>query len=180
MSPTEWVAIGVLGKTRGNRGELFAISLAGRPERFEGLQRVWLFGLPAPAPDGIPYEIETVWLHDGRPVLKFRGVDSISAAQTLTGAEVRLPASEKLPLEAGAFYEADLVGCQVVERASGAALGEVAALHDSGGAGVLEVRTGAGGELLIPFARSICVDIDVAARRIAVDLPEGLKELNQK
>jgi len=36
-----------------------------------------------------------------------------------------------------------------------------------------------GGELLIPFARAICVEIDVAARRIVVDLPAGLKDLNR-
>jgi ribosomal 30S subunit maturation factor RimM len=35
------------------------------------------------------------------------------------------------------------------------------------------------GGLLIPFARSICKQIDPAARRIAVELPEGLKDLNR-
>jgi len=34
------------------------------------------------------------------------------------------------------------------------------------------------GELLIPLAQEICVRIDVAARRIEVALPEGLRELN--
>ena len=42
-------------------------------------------------------------------------------------------------------------------------------------AGLLVVEGG----LLIPFARSICVEIDPAAKRIAVELPEGLKELNR-
>jgi len=32
---------------------------------------------------------------------------------------------------------------------------------------------------LIPFARAICVAIEPEARRIVVDLPAGLKELNQ-
>jgi ribosomal 30S subunit maturation factor RimM len=34
------------------------------------------------------------------------------------------------------------------------------------------------GELLIPLAQEICVDVDLAARRIVVVLPEGLRELN--
>ena len=180
MSPSEWVAIGVLGKTRGNRGEIFAISLAGRPERFEGLQRVWLFGRSPAVADGTSYELESVWLHDGRPVLKFRGIDTISDAEVLTGAEVRLPLSERIPLEEGAFYEADLIGCRVWERGSGEPLGEVTALRESGGPGHLEIKTPDGAELLVPFARSICVKIDIAARRIEVDLPEGLKELNRQ
>jgi ribosomal 30S subunit maturation factor RimM len=36
-----------------------------------------------------------------------------------------------------------------------------------------------GGELLIPFAGSICTEIDPSRRRILVDLPEGLKDLNR-
>ena len=34
------------------------------------------------------------------------------------------------------------------------------------------------GELLIPLAQEICVDVDLATRRIVVVLPEGLRELN--
>ena len=36
------------------------------------------------------------------------------------------------------------------------------------------------GDWLIPFARSICVEIDPAAKRIVVDLPEGLLEVNER
>jgi ribosomal 30S subunit maturation factor RimM len=63
----------------------------------------------------------------------------------------------------------------VVERRSGESLGRVAAWQDGGGAGLLELDDG----LLIPFARAICVEIDPARRRIAVDLPEGLKDVNR-
>jgi len=172
----EWVAIAILGRTRGNSGEILAIPLAGQPERFEGLERVWLFG-PA---EGGRFDIESVWLHDGRPVLKFRGIDSISDAEALVGAEVRLPIAERMPLEEGEFYQAELVGCEVVEGPSGEPLGEVTGWQDAGGPSLLQVRMRDGGELLIPFARAICVEIDVAARRILVDLPAGLKELNRE
>jgi 16S rRNA processing protein RimM len=176
----EWVAIAILGKTRGKRGEILAIPLAGRPERFEDLQRVWLAGDSPLAEEGSRYEIESVWLHDGRPVLKFRGIDTISEAEALVGAEVRLPAAERMPLEEGEFYQADLIGCEVVEQPSGELLGEVTGWQEAGGPNLLQVRMRAGGELLIPFARAICVEIDVAARRIMVDLPAGLKELNRE
>jgi ribosomal 30S subunit maturation factor RimM len=35
------------------------------------------------------------------------------------------------------------------------------------------------GELLIPLAEEICVEIDVAAKRIRIDPPEGLLDLNR-
>lgn len=46
------------------------------------------------------------------------------------------------------------------------------------GTPILHVET-ARGELLIPLAQDICVGVSVAARRIDVILPEGLRALNQ-
>jgi len=164
-----WVAIAVLGKTRGNRGELTAVPLGGKPERFQALREVFLFG------SGTRYEVESTWFHQGTLIFKFRGVDTISAAEMLSGAEVCVPREQRIPLEPGEFFQDDLVGCQVVDRRTGQTLGAVSGWQDSGGAGLLEVN----GDLLIPFARAICVEIDPAARRIVVDLPDGLKELNR-
>jgi 16S rRNA processing protein RimM len=167
----EWVTLAVLGRTRGNRGEITAIPLSGKPERFQTLRTVFLqTGSAAPH----PAELESAWFHDRTLILKFRGVDSISDAEALSGAELRIPASERAPLEAGEFYQSDLIGCEVVDR-SGRLIGHVQAWHDGGGAGLLELEH----ELLIPFARNICVDIDPAARRITVELPPGLEDLNR-
>jgi 16S rRNA processing protein RimM len=164
-----WIAIAVLGKTRGNIGELTAFPLSGKPERFEELSEVFLFGT------GTRYEVESTWFHNGTLIFKFQGVGSISQAELLVGQEVRVPASQRIPLVQGEFFQDDLVGCQVVDHLTGQALGSVTGWEDGGGAGLLVVDSG----LLIPFARSICVDIDPAARRIAVELPEGLKDLNR-
>jgi 16S rRNA processing protein RimM len=165
----EWIAIAVLGKTRGNRGELTAFPLSGKLERFEALEEVFLFG------SGARYEVESTWFHNGTLIFKFRGVDSISDAELLTGAEVRVPLSQRIPLEPGEFFQDDLMGCQVVDRQSGQPLGKVAGWEDGGGSGLLVLDN----DLLIPFVRTICVEIDPAARRIAVELPEGLKDLNR-
>ena len=169
-SPADgWVAIAVLGKTRGNRGELTAVPLSGKPERFEALEEVFLFG------SGTRYEVESTWFHQGTLIFKFRGVDTISAAELLAGAEVRVPLAQRMPLDPGEFFQDDLIGCQVVDRRTGQTLGKVSGWEDGGGAGLLVVDGG----LLIPFARSICVEIDPAAKQIAVELPEGLKDLNR-
>jgi 16S rRNA processing protein RimM len=168
----EWVTVAVLGKTRGHRGEITAVALSSKPERYQNLGEVYLFGDTAEPPQR--YEVESTWFHDATLIFKFRGVDSISDAEPLRGAEVRIPIQERMALEPGEFFESDLIGCEVVERATGESLGRVSEWQDAGGSGLLVV-----GNLLIPFARSICVEIDPAARRIAVELPEGLKDLNR-
>jgi len=149
----------------------------GRPaEAFRQVRQVEVGGAPGAARW---LEIEWVREHRGRLLIKFRGVDSIAAAEELAGAELRIPRSQRRELPAGEYYQSDLIGCQVVERGGGRRLGVVAGWQECGAAPLLEVDTGApGGPLLVPFARSICVEVDLAERRIVVDLPEGLKELN--
>ena len=163
------MTIAVLSRARGNRGELAAVSLSSEPERFERLERVYLFG------DGRPFQVESVWFHDGELIWKFRGVDSISEAEALRGAEVRIPLAERRKPQEGEYFQSDLVGCQVVEQATGQVLGEVTKFEENGGSGLLVVGDG----LLVPFVRSICLEIDTDRRRIVVELPDGLKELNR-
>jgi len=168
----EWVTIALLGKTRGNRGEVTAFPLSSKLERFESLKEVFLFGT------GERREVESTWFHNGTLIFKFQGVDSISDAELLAGVEVRVPASERVRLEEGEFFQDDLIGCDVIDKRTGESIGPVTAWDDGGGSGLLVVGKG-DDALLIPFTRSICVEINPAARRITVDLPEGLKDINR-
>ena len=171
---SRWVAIARLGRAWGNRGGLAAVSLTSKPERFQQLREVFLFRDGAPVGAG-GFEVESVRQHLSEWIFKFRGVDTISDAERLERAEVRVPIAERVALEQGEYYLSDLIGCEVREQRTGELVGMVTGWEDAGGGGVLEV----GGDLLIPFARSICVEIDTQAKRILVNLPEGLKDLNR-
>jgi len=88
------------------------------------------------APGGEKYQIETNWFHSGTLVFKFRGVDTISDAEALYGREVRIPASQRTPLDEGEYFQSDLLGCEVVARRTGESLGHVTAWDDGGGTGL--------------------------------------------
>jgi 16S rRNA processing protein RimM len=165
----DWVAIGRLWRARGNRGELLGELDSSDPEREQKLRQVAL------EVDGRRQvmQVEETWRHDGRPVFKFAGVDSISDAEKWEGAEMLVPASEVEPAEEGAYSYADLVGCKVLGDAE---VGVVTEVEEYGGAPLLKVEAADGHEILIPFARSICKVIDVASKTIRVELPEGLLE----
>jgi len=174
VPPGGWVAVALLGKPRGNRGEVTALALSDKLDRYEALREVCLFG-PGESASSRRYQVESTWFHNGTLIFKFRGVDTISDAEPLAGAEVRVPMSQRAPLEPGEFFQSDLVGCEVVDRRTGESLGRVSGWEDSGGSGLLVVE----GRLLIPFVRAICVEIRPQAKRIAVELPAGLKDLNR-
>jgi 16S rRNA processing protein RimM len=156
---------------------LEAASLTSGPERFEQVQEVWLFGAEAAPGEARPVEIESVWEHRGRLVFKFRGFDSISDAERLKGADVRIPLEERAPLAEGEYYQSDLVGCEVIDRRTAEKIGVVTGWQENGGPSLLEVDVGRRDPALVPFARGICTVIDVPGRRILADLPEGLLDL---
>jgi 16S rRNA processing protein RimM len=146
---------------------LSALPLSDRRERFGALRKVTVAGRAL--------EIENAWWHQDRLVLKFRGIDSISDAEALAGAEVEVAPEERVSLDQDEYFLSDLVGCSVVDQKSGTVLGTVDGWEETGG-GPMLLNVG---DVLIPFARTICVEVNPSDKRIVVDLPEGLAELNQ-
>ena len=165
----QWTAIAALVKPRGNKGELTAVSLSSKPDRFAHLTKVHLFG------DGSEFTIERIWDHDGTLVFKFAGVDSINDAEKLRGAEVRVPSEERVPLDEGEYFHSDLIGCEVRDLATNRLIGKVTGWEEYGGPSLLDIDNG---RILIPFVKAICPEIDPQARVIKVQLPEGLEDLN--
>ena len=116
------------------------------------------------------------WFHMDTLVFKFRGVDTISDAERLSGAEVRVPA------ERARSPGRERVLSVGPDRLRGVRCGQRRARRIVSPVGKTPAAMGSWwwtAVCLIPFARSICKQIDPAARRIAVELPEGLKDLNR-
>jgi len=116
-------------------------------------------------------------MHGGQLIFKFKGVDTISEAERLVGADVSIPFYQRPAPPEGEYYQSDLLGCEVFDP-TGRLLGVVSDWQETAGTPVLEVRTPEQKEMLIPFAKSICTKIDPEHHRIEVMLPEGLEDLN--
>jgi 16S rRNA processing protein RimM len=163
------VAVGRLFRVRGNRGELTGEIYSSQPGRAEKLKHVLL---ELENGKTRPSKVEEIWWHDGRPVFKFEGIDSISDAEPWAGADVMVEDSERELPEEGAFSHADLIGCVLWNRTERA--GVVRAVEDFGGGPLLEVKLDDGREVLVPFSQAICKEIDVVSKNIRAEVPEGL------
>lgn len=166
----ELVAIARIAKPRGLRGELAADILTDFPERFEDLANV-----TAVLPDGTRRElkIEKHWFHSGRIVLKFDGLDSVEQAEILRDADICVSESEVVELEEGEYFDWELTGCEV-RTLEGRVIGNVRELMRTGATEILVVEGEK--EYLIPFAESICTEVDIENKVIVIDPPEGLLE----
>jgi 16S rRNA processing protein RimM len=195
--PGQFVTVARILGARGNKGETAAELLTDFPERLKEKKELFL-GSEGSEPRRV--RLRSFWVdrnHPGQGVLHFEGIDSISEAQKLRGMEVRIPWQERAELPPGSYFVTDLIGCSVFELSEASPrvvsspcslgeapelLGQVVDVYFPGesqrGTPLLGLDT-AQGEMLVPLAEDICVRVDVAARRIEVVLPRGLRELSR-
>ena len=195
-SEQKYVTVARILRTRGNKGEVAAELLTDFPERLPQIEELFL---RAESGARRVVLLRAFWIdrnHPGMGVFHFEDVESISAAEKLRGLEVQIPFEQRAVLPSGSYFVTDLIGCSVFEIAAAispvssspcslpeapALLGKVRDVYFPGegqrGTPLLSLDT-ASGELLVPLAEDICQRLDVAARRIEVRLPEGLRDLN--
>ena len=170
------VCLGQIGAAHGVRGEVRLHSFTAEPGAIAN------YG-PLETEDGRVFAIETL-----RPakspaghhfVARFSGVADRDAAARLANTKLYVP-RDRLPEpeEPDAFYHADLVGLNVVDRA-GQKRGTVVAVHNFGAGDLIEVRPDAGGKTeLVPFDEINVPAVDVASGTIVVDPPQNPPEKN--
>lgn len=168
----ELIAIALIARPQGIRGEVVAGLLTDFPERFAQHKQVWL-GKSATQARSV--ELEQHRLHQGRVLLKFKGCDTRNEAELLRDHHVMIPRASLANLPPDKFFHFDLIGCALV-TSSGETLGVVSDVQDYGAAPLLVAEIN-GREVMIPLAGSICTEIDTAGKRIVVELPEGLLDL---
>jgi len=172
-SPSEFITLARVVKTQGRHGEVAVELHSDVPDRLHQGLRVF-----ALAEDGSRRElkIEDAWPHKDFVVLKFAGVDSISEGEPLVGCELQVPRSERAQLDQGAAYVNDLVGCALVDR--GKELGVISDVRFGAGEAPLLVLGSGKNEVEIPFAQAFLMRVDLGAKRIEMNLPEGLLDVN--
>ena len=173
----EWITLAVVIKTQGRRGEVAAELHTDVPNRFRQDLQLW-----ALAKDGQRREVtvEDLWPHKSYLVLKFQGIETITDAEPLVGAELQLARSERAELEPGWTYLSDLVGCTVFDGQR--EIGEIEDVQfGAGEAPLLVVRSKGQAAKLpyeIPFAEAYLEKLDVERKQVRMKLPEGLLEVN--
>lgn len=104
---------------------------------------------------------------------RVKGVTSKEEADALRGVSLYAERSALPSLPDDEFYHSDLIGLEVRDT-GGKLLGRVSAVHNHGAGDILEV-TGGAKALLLPFTREVVPTVDLSAKRIVADPPEGLE-----
>jgi 16S rRNA processing protein RimM len=167
-SPDDFIVLGIIVRPHGLKGEVKISLLCSGLDRIASCTSLRLMK------DGKeikPVSVIRSFMHpDGDAILRFKEVVGVDEAESLRGAHVVVPASEKAELPPDSFYLDDLIGLKVV-TAAGEDLGRIEEVMDGLANGVCVVRQGEK-ETLIPALKSVIREVDLKARRMVVDLPE--------
>ncbi len=175
VAKDDWVQVGAIARVHGLRGQVVITPTTDFvEERFAPGARVCIRPEDARTPRLLT--IAAVRFHRDRPIVRFEGIDSIDAAEALGRVPLWVDAGSRAPLGDRQYYHDDLIGCRV-ETLAGVPVGVVSRVDPTGGAALLVIGDGRD-ERLVPLADAICRVIDPAARRIVIDPPEGLLDLN--
>jgi len=169
------IAVGVIRKAHGVRGEASIEPWTDSPERFAELEAVTLVSPDEKQTRAV--RIDSVREHGERALVKFGGIESPEEIQTLQNWTIEIPQEEARSLDEDEYFLHDLVGLTLVD-AAGNQRGVVTDVLEGGGGLLLQVERPDGREFELPFAADLCTEINIAEKRMVVALPEGLDDLD--
>jgi 16S rRNA processing protein RimM len=169
----EFVKVGRVGRPHGLHGRVRVRVYSSEGDISPGVSVYLSQG--EEAPPGPPRRVTSVVPTKGALVLL--GLEDVATpeeAASLRDATVWMARADLPPLEAGAYYVADLIGLRV-ETVAGEALGELTDVMETGAADVYVIH-GPRGEVLLPATREVVREVDPAHGRMVVAPLPGMVE----
>jgi len=167
------IAIGVIRKAHGVRGEASVEPWTDSANRFNEIKQVTLV-----SPDEAQTRdatIESVRAHGDRALIKFAEISGPDDVRKLQEWTIEIPEEQARALEPDEYFLHDLAGLQLIDK-QGQDRGTILEAYEGGGGILLNVKKRDGKTYEVPFAQEICTEIDLKAKKIVVELPEGIDE----
>lgn len=168
------IAVGVIRKAHGVRGEASVEAWTDSLDRFSELDAVTLVSPDESSTREV--RVETFRPHAGRALVKFAGIETPEEVQTLHNWTLEIPEDEARELDEDEYFLHDLVGLTLIDG-EGKQRGVVTEVIEGGGGLLLSVKRVDGRTFEVPFAAELCTEIDLEGKRMVVNLPEGLDDL---
>lgn len=163
-----YLKVATAGKARGLKGHLRIMAHTDAPDSFHQLPGLCLWAQG----EWHEYPIEEVQSATGDVFIKLAGVNSREAAEALRGQDFYVHEQNMPPLDDGAYYIADLVGCKVAGAQR--QYGVLKQVMQHGAADVYELETPDGATMMFPALKRLLLSVDIKERLITVD--DGIME----
>ena len=162
----DWIPVGRVTRTHGLKGELKFFPADQDDLVVQKDQQIRL--------DETTFKIKSVRGVKSPFIVKFEGVDSIEAAQSLSGQEVLVAKEDFESLPEGEYYRFEIEGLKAFDD-TGKYYGVIEEIIATGSNDVYVVR-GNGKEWLVPMIDSVVQNIDLEEGKLIFHCVEGLFE----
>lgn len=168
---TEYLNVGKIVNTHGIRGEVRVISQTDFAlERYQPGKMLVLFR-ENQAP--LTLTIDTYRRHKNFDLLSFKGYPSINQVESFRDGILKVAKEDRVELAENEFYYYEIIGAEVVTE-EGKVIGKVKEILSPGANDVWVVQRKGKKDALLPYIDSVIKEVDVAAQKIIVEIPEGL------
>lgn len=162
----QYVVVGKVGRPRGVDGSMFITPLTDFPERFNGLSALYMRNRD----QWEVVKITSMRYIAQRPVMKIEGVETPEEAARFTNRDLAVLRDDVVKLPEDTFFVFDLVDCQVVDENSGRPLGTISDVEQYPANDVYVVKLSDGAEVRVPAVKQYVKQVDIASRRVTIDL----------
>lgn len=164
---TDRICVGAVAGSYGVAGEVRLKSFCAEPEAIAS------YG-PLYTEDGShSFTIQLTRPVAGGLGARMSGVQTKEQAEALKGVSLYVDRDRLPKLPDDEYYHSDLIGLEVRDT-GGAVLGQVTAVHNHGAGDLLEIGGQGRKVVLLPFTMAVVPTVDLALRRVVVDMPDGL------
>ncbi len=167
----ELLEAGKIVNTHGLRGEMKVVPWTDYPEDFENIDYV----IVKRKTGGERLDIESVRYQKANVLLKFKQIKDINEAEKYKGMTVYAP-RDAFELEEGAHFIADLIGLDVIDIDTGAKIGVIEDVFNTGSNDIYEVKRENRKNLLVPVIEEVVKEIDTDGGFVRIFMMEGLDD----
>ena len=165
----EFITIGKVVSTQGNKGEVKILSLTDSTDRFKNLTTVFLRNNNSRT----TLNIEKIRIKEDTVILKLKDIDNIEEAKMIVGSFLEVERKNAVKLPKGTYFIFEIIGLEVYTE-NNIFLGKVENVISTGSNDVYIVKNKNKEELFIPAIREVVKNINLEKKRITINMVDGL------
>ena len=165
----EFITIGKVVSTQGNKGEVNILPLTDSTNRFKNLVTVFLRNNNSQT----TLNIEKIRIKENTVILKLKDIESIEEAKIIVGSFLEVERKNAVKLPKDTYFIFEIIGLEVYTE-NNIFLGKVENVIGTGSNDVYIVKGKNKKELFIPAIREVVKNVNIEKKRITINMVDGL------
>ena len=165
----EFIMVGKVVSTQGNKGEIKVLPLTDSTDRFKKLTSIFIRNNI----DRKTLKIEKIRIKENMVILKIENIENIKEAKMIVGSYLEVKRENAVKLTKDTYFVFEIIGLEVYNQ-NNIFLGKVDNVISTGSNDVYVVKSKDKEELFIPAIREVVKNIDLEKKRITINMVDGL------